>query len=356
MAGGGGTRLWPLSRQNKPKQFCRLIGDKTMLEETFDRLKFRFDTEDIFVCLNKDLLVQAQELLPAVKRNHFFVEPERRDTAPAMGFVAAKFLSMGVFDEPIAFVPSDHFIGNNEKFLALFVKAEDLIKTTGKMVDIAVMPTFPSITLGYTHVGKLVENNAGIEVYEFLGHTEKPEFDLAKQYLQSKDYLWHASYYMWTPKKIFESFELYSPKDYESLQAIVESIKVEDQEKVKNYFSNLQKKSFDYVITEKLAPEKVLILKADFGWSDVGTFDSIYETQKSKVDENGNLIKAKFVSMDSSECFVYSSGKKMIVGVDLNDLVIVDTPESLLICPKSKSYKIKDVVQKLKEQNQNVIL
>ncbi len=356
MAGGGGTRLWPLSREKKPKQFCCLVGEKTMLEDTYDRLRVRYGADDIYVCLNEDLFLEAKELLPIVEDDHFIIEPERRDTAPAMGFVSAKFLSLGLSGEPIAFIPSDHYIGNVEKFLSLLDKAEELIKTTGKMVDIAVTPTFPSTALGYTHIGKLVENDEGVEVYDFLGHTEKPEFDLAKRYLQRGDYLWHASYYMWTPKKILDAFATHSPKDYENLQNIVEAFKLESTEKINKHFSQLQKNSFDYVITEKISPEKVFILKADFGWSDVGSFDALYQAQKNKVDDKGNLAKGDFLGIDTGDCLVYSGGNRTVVAVDVTDLVIVDTPDALLICPKSKSQKIKKIVQTFKELGNDNLL
>ncbi|MBT5503475.1 mannose-1-phosphate guanylyltransferase [Candidatus Falkowbacteria bacterium] len=355
LAGGGGTRLWPLSRQNKPKQFSRLVGDKTLYETTIDRFRNDFDVNDIYVCLNDKLLSQAKSLVPDIPEQNYIIEPEKRDTAAAMGFVAAK-LSIEFPDEPIAFIPSDHYISYTTKFIRMIKRADQLIRDTGKMLDIAVWPTFPSTVLGYTRIGKKVEANNGIEVYEFKGHVEKPEFEVAKEYLAAGDYLWHANYYMWTPRKILQAFEKYCPGHYLYLEQMVEAFKQNDLGKVNLAFSQMEKTSFDYAITEKIDVKDVLIIKGDFGWSDVGAFDVLHESQKSKSDKNGNVINGNYISQDSANCLIYSKSDKLIVGIEIEDLVVVDTEDVLMICPKGKAQKVKKVVEKLKENNMNKYL
>ena len=352
MAGGGGTRLWPLSRENRPKQFCKILGDKTMFEQTVERFRNDFEVEDIYVCLNSGLLDQARALAPEIPLGNYIIEPEKRDTAPAMGLVAAK-LFKSFPDEPVAYIPSDHYIGDVKRFVAMIKKADAMIRETGKMLDIAVTPTFPSTALGYTRVGKKMSGEESIEVYEFLGHAEKPEFETAKKYLEQGDYLWHASYYMWTPRKILEAFDKYSPEHGTRLREIS---KAGDEETTRKNFSAMPQISFDYVVTEKIDPANILIIKGDFGWSDVGTFDILYDAQKAKVDEAGNLSFSNFIGREASGCLIYGRPEKMITVVGVEDLVIVDTDDALLVCPKSKAHEIKKVVQSLKENKKESYL
>jgi len=341
LAGGGGTRLWPLSREKKPKQFCQIVGEKTMFEQTVERFLQDFDIKDIYVCLNKDLAQTAQSLMPSILQENYIIEPEKRDTAPAMGLIAAK-LYLDFPDEPIAYIPSDHSITDVDKFIRMIKRADELIWQTGKMFDIAIHPTFPSTVLGYTRIGKKTElSSNGIQIFEFKGHTEKPEFEIAKQYLEDGDCLWHANYYMWTPRKILEAFKDYSPGHYVYLEQIVEALGAQDSEKANWAFSQMEKTSFDYAITEKISPENVLIIKGDFGWSDVGAFDVLYEAQKSKGDKNGNVVKGNYISKDSANNLIYGKANKLIAGIEIEDLIIIDTDDVLLVCPKSKAQKVK---------------
>jgi len=362
MAGGGGTRLWPLSRENRPKQFCKILGDKTMFEQTVDRFRNDFKIEDVYVCLNSGLVEQARALAPDIPTENYIIEPAKRDTAPAMGLVAAR-LFKDFSDEPIAYIPSDHYIGDAKRFIAMIKKADALIRQTSKMLDIAVTPTFPSTALGYTRVGKKVSGDKSIEVYEFLGHAEKPEFETAKKYLEQGDYLWHASYYMWTPRKILQAFDKYSPEHGTRLRAIAageparnacgEALAGGD---VTTNFTAMPQISFDYAVTEKIEPKDILIIKGDFGWSDVGTFDILYDAQKAKVDEAGNLSFSNFIGREASGCLIYGRPEKVITVVGVEDLVIVDTDDALLVCPKSKAQDIKKIVADLKESKKEKYL
>ena len=223
------------------------------------------------------------------------------------------------------------------------------------MIDIAIQPTFPSTVLGYTRIGNCLENNSA-EVYEFRGHTEKPVFELAKQYLEAGDYLWHANYYMWTPRKILEAFSKHSPAHSEKLHQIVEALAINNQELVCSAFNQMEKISFDYAITEKIDPSEVIIIKGNFGWSDVGAFDVLYEAQQNSVDDHANVAKANHIHENSSDCLIYAPKNKLIATIGLNDLAIIDTPDVLLICPKSKSQEVKKIVERLKKNNQNKFL
>jgi mannose-1-phosphate guanylyltransferase len=351
LAGGGGTRLWPISRSNKPKQFSKVLGDLTLFEETIQRFLSDFPITDVYVSTTKNLASQVSELFPVIPRENYIIEPEKRDTAPAMGLAAA-YLYNKFPDEPIAYIPSDHFIIDKKRFLNNIKLADKLIRETGKMLDIAIAPTFPSTALGYTQIGELSHNENGIEVYKFLGHTEKPEFNVARDYLNQGNYLWHANYYMWTPRKILEAFDLHSPAHGEILRTIAQAFSSNNTEEVNQRFSQMGKISFDYAITEKIDPEKVLIIKGNFGWSDVGTYDVLYDVQRSQVDENDNLACGGWIGHKTSNCYINNKeDEKLIATVGVEDLVIVNTKDVTLVCRKSKSQDIKELVQKIKEEN-----
>jgi len=355
MAGGGGTRLWPQSRDKKPKQFCKITGDKTLFEQTLERFK-DFSPQDIYIALGWKHLDQAKVLAPHIPEANFLVEPCKRDTGPAMAYVCLKLIDKAP-DESIAFIPSDHFIGNNDKFLQTVKIADELIQKTGKLVDIAVAPNFPSTVLGYTHIGEKYLQQNGIEIYKFLGHTEKPDFETAKKYLQAGNYLWHASYYMWTPKKFIQAFEKYAPEIISHVQNIIQAQKNDDHSAIQGVCDIMQSISVDYAVTEKINPDDVLIVKANFPWSDIGAFDVLYDAQKSQTDENKNLIQAFWVGKETSECLIFGPEHKIIATVGIDDLVIVDTEDALLICPKGRAQDVKKIIGEIKnDQRKNRFL
>ena len=343
LAGGGGKRLWPLSRAKKPKQFCALTSDQTMLEETFQRFSRVYDRKDIFISVDQQNKKHVLKVLPKFYKNNLIVEPERRDTAAAMGYAAA-FLSMINENEPIAFIPSDHHIKNVPLFLKSLRVADQLIKKTGKMLDIAIKPTFPSTILGYTKVGKLHKRINSVSVYNFADHKEKPKLALAKKYLAQKNYLWHANYYMWTPAGFLSAFQQYAPDMHGRLVKIQQALRANKQVVANKEFKKIRKTSFDYAITEKMNKKDVLIIKGEFGWSDVGAWDVLYDHLRNQVDKQGNLVQGKCLSVSSKNNLVYQKNKgKMTAVVGLEDVIIVDTKDGLLVCDKENAQDVKKV-------------
>ena len=353
LAGGEGTRLWPLSRENNPKQFCKLISEKTMFEETLERFK-DFPKEKIFVATTKKLLPLVKEIISDFPEENIILEPAKRDTAPAMGFA---MLKLNIIDpnEPVAFIPSDHYIGRVEKFLESIKKAEEVIQETGKLLDISIYPTNPNTALGYTRIGKKVFDKNGIEFYEFLGHTEKPDFKTAQKYLEKGGYLWHANYYMWTPKLFLEAYQKYTPKLYEDLEKIKIALEAGNDEKAGEIYCQIEKISIDYAIMEKMNPKNVLIIQGDFDWKDIGAWDTLHENLMTKTDEKRNLVKGERLNMDSSGCVIYGSDKKMIATIGIDDLIVIDSDDALLVCPKSRAQDVKKVVDELKERGEKYI-
>jgi mannose-1-phosphate guanylyltransferase len=354
LAGGTGTRFWPMSRSDSPKQLCKLLSEKTILEETLDRFK-DWPKEKIFISTTNSLVDKIKEVMPDFPEENYIVEPALRDTAPAMGFVAAYLYNIDP-DEPMAFIPADHFIGDLENFLRSIREAEKAILETGKLLDISVHPTSPTTTLGYTKVGKRVREADGVEFFEFLGHKEKPDFETAQKYLKEGNYLWHANYYMWTPKKFLEAYKKYAPEMHAILIEIQKNLKEKNkEEQTEDLYGKLEKISIDYAITEKMHPEEIMIIKGDFDWDDIGAWDTLYQNMQAKADENKNVIMGQEINIDSSGCIIYGDKKKIIATIGVDDLVIVDTEDALLVCPKSRAQDVKKVVAKLKERGEKYL-
>ena len=349
LAGGGGSRLWPMSRKELPKQFCKLISEKTMFEETLERFK-NYPLEKIYIATTNDLLNQILTLVPKFPRENIIIEPCRRDTGPAMGY-AATYLNLIDSNESIAFIPSDHYIGRSDRFLSAIREAEDIINETGKMLDISIYPTSPNTALGYTKIGQKKFEKNGIEFYEFLGHKEKPNFETAKKYIEEGNYLWHANYYMWTPKKLLEAYEKYAPELSVKLKEIALLMKEGNREnEIKKIYLSMDKISIDYAITEKMDPREVLIIQGEFEWKDIGTWDTLYENMLTKTDEKRNLVRGERLDIDTCGCVIYGNDKKLIATIGVDDLVIIDMEDVLLICPKGRSQEVKRAVDELKER------
>lgn len=349
LAGGGGTRLWPLSRKKLPKQFTKLIGDKILLEETMDRFKDNYPASDIYISLTSDLLELFKKYFPDFPEKNIILEPEKRDTGPAMGYAAA-VLSLTAPDEPMVFVPADHYVGDVKQYLQCFKVAEGLIKKEGKMLDIAIPGEFPSVVLGYTEIGEKYLEQDGVEVFTFKSHKEKPNLETAKKYLADGKHWWHGNYYMWTPAKFLSAYQTYAPEIYSGLMKIKEAYSKNDQKTVGEEYARLPKISIDYAITEKMDPRQVLIIRGDFGWSDIGAWDVLFDRLNKNTDANHNLIKADWQGIDTSGTLIYGNPGKMIATIGVDDLVIVDTPDALLICPRGRAQDVKKIFEKLEKE------
>ncbi|MFC1787650.1 mannose-1-phosphate guanylyltransferase [Patescibacteria group bacterium] len=346
LAGGSGTRLWPMSRNDRPKQFFEVVGDEPLVRDTYRRLLRLFPKEDIYFSISPLFETLLHEHFPEVEDSHIFIEPERRDTGPAMGYVAA-LLELIDPDEPIVFVPSDHYIRNEELFLRCLRVGDQLIQKTGKLVDIGISPTFPSTVLGYTKIGDRVDEIDEIQVFSFSGHKEKPVYTLAKEYLEEGCYLWHANYYMWTPKQFMQAFEKYSPEIGGLLRQIQTCVKEGQAEQIESIYSQLPKTSIDYAVTEHMSQGEMLVLRGDFGWSDIGAWDTLYDRL---ADQGKNVVKGQCVSLDTKGSLIYGPADKLITVIGMEDVIVVDTADTLLVCRRKDAQRVKEVVTKLKDE------
>ncbi|MFH1711955.1 MAG: sugar phosphate nucleotidyltransferase [Patescibacteria group bacterium] len=345
LAGGVGTRLWPMSRSARPKQFFDVISEEPLIKDTYRRLLRKFPAEKIYFSISPAFDKLIHEHFPEVPDDRILIEPDKRDTGPAMGYVAA-LLELTDPDESIVFIPADHYINDEELFLQCLEIGDRLIQETGKMLDIAITPTFPSTILGYTKIGQQFQKNDGIEVFIFAGHKEKPSYEVAKSYVESGEYLWHANYYMWTPRQFMEAYDKYAPEMGQLFREIQKAVKEDRSKEVAGLYGQLEKISIDYAVTEKMDPADVLIIRGDFGWSDIGAWDTLHDRLS---EDNDNVTKGQCVTINTTGSLIYGPENKIIAVSGMTDVVIVDTGDALLICPKAEAQTVKEIVKLLED-------
>ncbi len=350
LAGGSGTRLWPMSRAAQPKQLAKLVSDVTMIEDTIHRLLDIADWKQIFISTNADFAPLIQELLPKIPADHFIIEPEKRDTGPAMALAAA-WLSTIAPDEPMILMPSDHHIQDASAFQNVLKLTDTLVREQGSMVNFGITPNFPNTNLGYLKIGDQLEHRDGIHVYAFGGQKEKPDQATAKQFLDDGNYLWNAGYFAWTPDKFLKAFKQFAPGIGDHLDALVAAITTKNTNALSVAYGQMEAKSVDYALIEKLDPSTVRTIRGDFGWADLGSWDMLYDELGDKANEQGNLIKANWQGIDTKNTLVYAPEDKLVTTIGIDNLVIVDTPDALLVTTMERAQDVKKIVELLKQQN-----
>lgn len=344
-AGGTGTRLWPLSRKKSPKQFEKIIGDKSTLQLTVERLKPDFSDEDIFISTNinyKDIL---QEQLPLIPKENFIFEPEKKDVGPAMS-LALGILSKKFPNEPTIILWSDHLVKKNKLFQKI-LKACSLIieKDPKKIIFIGNKPRYPSVNLGYIHFGKAIKKIKDLEVYEFLGFKYKPDEETAKKFFLSHHYAWNLGYFVTTPGFLYGLFKQLAPNIYKNTEQILLYYEKKDFfDNLKKNYGRVESINFDNAILENLDKKYALVIIEDLGWSDVGAWESLKEALESHPYENVTRGKVFLEHVRDSLIYNYED-QKLIVGIDLDELIVVSTNDVLLIAKKTSVPKIKKLVE-----------
>ena len=335
LCGGSGTRLWPLSRKNFPKQFLSLYSDNSLLQETFLRMAEIMPNENIFFVTNKDnffnVLNQIREIDKNFSEKQIIVEPAGLNTAPAIALSVKYLLEIIKIDQndPIIFLPSDHYIENKKEYLNIVKKA--LAEVDNKIGTIGIKPLSPETGYGYIRKGDIL--NSYSRVLEFK---EKPDKVTANLYLQSGQYVWNAGMYIFNAKTFVSELKKYEPTIYNLL--------VKDFETFIQDFNTLPSVSIDFAISEK--SDNVVVIEGDFGWSDIGSFDSLAELSI----KNGKK-KEKYISHDSNNIFTHSQTNKLITTIGVDDLIIIENNDSILVQKKGRGEDVKKIVEKLKEEN-----
>lgn len=348
--------MWPASRKEKPKQFQPLVGETSMFQQAVARIKKGFPLKDVYVITGRQYVGLVVQQEPDLALENIIIEPEMRDTLAAVGYAAAVLDKK--FNNPIvaSLWAADHLVKNDDEFIKALKGAYEFAKENEKMVSIDVRPTYPNIHVGYIQIGKMIKSNNGQAFFQYIKQIEKPDIAKAKKYAASWEYLWHAGYKVWHTQKMLSQYKKYAPKIYEGLMKIQKSWGSDEQESVvREVYPDLEKDSVDYAIFEKMDPNELVVLPADLGWSDIGAWNILKEElSREPVD---NVISGNVIDLDCEDSLIYNkSDNKVIAAIGLRGLVVVDTPDGLLVCDKNKVSEIKKVIEKLKETKQDKFL
>ncbi len=354
MAGGGGTRLWPVSRRESPKQLLPLLGKETLFQSTVARLEKLFPPEQILVVTVAEQAQEMRKQVPSIPEENYLIEPAPRGTASVVALAAA-VLKKRDPQAIMAMQTADHHIRNQDLFQYLLRTAFD-VAAKGYLVTLGITPTFPSTGYGYIQQGEALSGNYNYPVYTVKRFKEKPDEATAHQLLRSGDHSWNSGMFVWRVDDILSEVERQMPELFNAVNEISSAWGTPNQsDVVEKFWRDLQSQTIDYGIMEKA--EKVAVLPAGgLGWSDVGSWDSLFEVLLP--DMNGNVdTHGQHLALDTHNTLVYSADdQRLVVTIGMDDFVVVDAGDVLMICKTDQSQKVKDVVEHLRKHNQEKYL
>ena len=335
MAGGKGTRFWPLSTEDKPKQILNLIGNETMIQMTVNRIKSIIPLERIFICTGEKYVNLVKEQLPDIKESNIIVEPEGRNTAPCIA-LSAMIIKRYYNDATMVVLPSDHLINNEEKFRNILLKGNEFLKeekTHDSILTLGITPNRAETGYGYIKCGEAISEDI-VRVDEFV---EKPNLDKANEYLKLKNYLWNSGMFIWKTEAILNKIKEFIPYTYEALNNL-DYVKEEDVQKLINErYKYTDEISIDFAVLEKC--KEIYVIPSDIGWDDVGSWEAV-ERYREK-DSNGNISNSNFINIDSKDNMIINNMKKVVM-IGIKDILAIELEDSIFIVNKDHINNIKE--------------
>ncbi|MCB1114981.1 MAG: mannose-1-phosphate guanylyltransferase/mannose-6-phosphate isomerase [Chlamydiia bacterium] len=351
LAGGSGTRLWPLSRKSSPKQFLKLIGDLSLLQQTLLRVTSLPSIDQIFIVINQDHYFLCQDQVKELELQGvtMILEPCSRNTAPAIALAAHHLMQSGCDQSTLLILPADHLIGESSEFTTLIESASALCKED-RLITFGVVPNSPKTGYGYIERGKPLEENC-FEVKKF---TEKPDEQTAIQFLESKNYFWNSGMFLFHSKTYLQELKKGAPEIYDgSLEAYQKSEAQGDYLRIDpKTFEKCPSDSIDYAVMEKT--DKATVVPFHLPWSDLGCWASVADAADS--DENDNVIKGNVIHKECSSCFLSSDNKQLVATIGVKDLIVVSTADAVLVADKTYSQEVKEIVNGLKKTNHHLTI
>jgi mannose-1-phosphate guanylyltransferase len=353
MAGGLGTRFWPISRKNRPKQFLNISGREPLIIETCDRVKPIARDEETIIVLGEEHVQEAKSLL-GDRKVHIVAEPAGRNTAPCIGLgtIFAKHLGC---EGPIAFMPADHFVANPSAFVECLLRAEKVAET-GAIATIGIVPTRPETGYGYIQWKEERPDFWEQPAYRVSSFVEKPSVEKARQYLARGDYFWNAGIFVATAQAILREMEENLPNLYQGLirlDKVMGTAAFDDF--VEELYEGLESISFDYGVMER-TKNPIFVIPCDCGWSDVGSWDSLYELRERDRDEEDNLTEGECLLIDSKKNFVSSRGGRLVACLGMENCLVVDTPDALLVVDLNRAQEVRKITERLKRSRRDDLL
>ena len=353
MAGGSGTRFWPVSRKARPKQFLNITGKGPMVVETCDRMGAAFKDEQIILVLGQEHMAEAKELFRE-RRVRLLAEPVGRNTAACMG-LGAIYVSYLESKDPVAFLPADHYVSNPAALLESLRRASE-IASAGPIVTLGIVPTRPETGYGYIQWSEQRPDFWKQKAYRVKAFVEKPSLEKARKYLVRGDYLWNAGIFVATPQTILKEIERHLPRLHEGLMRLKPVLGTDSFENVlEGVYEKLESVSFDYGIMERTS-SPVFVVPCDCGWSDVGSWESLYELREGDLDDKQNLKDGECLVVDCKGTFVYGRGGRLVSCLGLKNCLVVDTPDALLVADLKKSQEVRKIIDLLKRKRKDDLL
>lgn len=345
-AGGAGTRLWPLSRQNHPKQFERLIPEGSTIQFAVERVK-DFGLENVFISTNRDYLDLVARDVPDISKERIFSEPARRDLAAAVGLTLFRLKKRGI-SGTVAILWADHFMRRAEEFRSALSKAEEMIsENPNRFVFLGEKPRFANNNLGWIKISK--EKTDGS--FGFHGWKYRPDILLCEKMFLSEEWLWNPGYFVFDLDFVLGLYEKFMPEMYCGLKEMID-----DEEKIEKSYAELESLSFDNAILEKLSPEQAAVLKVDLGWSDPGTLYALKEALEP-LEKNNCVRGEQVLSIETVDSLICNDEPdKLVAAVGLDGMVVVNTKDVVLVCHKDKVSEIKKLLQELKGRGREDLL
>ncbi len=344
LAGGKGTRLYPLSRSNKPKQFLKIINNQSFIRNTVERIKSLIEINNIYIITNNDYKNLILEDIPEISEKNIITEPDNKETATCIAYAALKFLKMDK-DATMVVLPSDHFIDHNELFIENIASGIEICERKRGLVTIGVPPLRPETGYGYIQFGERIASKT--ESYKVDRFTEKPNIEIAKEFISRENFLWNTGIFIWRADIYLRELEKYLPKMHKCLSRIYQCLGEENEtEVIKEQYSKIDGISVDFGILQKT--RKAYVIKGIFKWDDIGSFSSI---SRFLNFQSSNSFIGNIYLNDSENCS-FIGEKKLIIGFGLKDLVVVDTGDVLLVMDKNREQEVKHLINNLKSNEE----
>jgi mannose-1-phosphate guanylyltransferase len=350
LAGGSGTRLWPRSRESMPKQFLDITGERTMLQEAVARIEALIPLERVFVVTNREYLPIVRRQLPALPEPNAIGEIVGRGTAPAIGLAAITLQKLDP-DATMVVLTADHLISRREEFRRVLLSAARVAES-GQLVTLGIHPTHAETGYGYIERGERLGQYEGFDAYRVLRFTEKPDRDMAREFVAAGRFSWNSGMFIWRVDAILREMLRLMPATRAQLEEIGVDLGTERQEEtLQRIWPYIEKETIDFGVMERAAD--VVVVPAEIGWNDVGCWSTLLDLLPGDVD--GNIVSGDVCAVDTQRSLIYSSGR-LVATIGLEDMIVVEAGDAILVCPRSRAQDVRQIVDRLKESGRERFL